>query len=106
MKRILVAAIFSAFPWLAHAEMGLFVGVTYQFTDKGGLGFTVKALNTRQEDKAVAAVGTSFFPGAPHQRFGLDVSLGYQGSNIAALVGYDLLNQRPNLSGGWSDTRK
>ena len=105
MKRMIALALLSGLPVLAQAEVGVFVGVTYQFGAKGGFGVSVQALNTRAEDKAVMAAGVHFYPGASTQKFGTGVGLGYQGSNAAAIVGYDLINRSPTVSGGWSNTQ-
>lgn len=104
MKKLIAATLISGFAATAHADVGAFAGITYLFGDKGGLGFTVKALTTRKEEKAVGAIGVNFYP-ARSQQFGVDVGVGYQWQDAALILGYDVLNQNATVSGGWSDTK-
>lgn len=90
---------------LARAEAGFFAGVTYVFGDRDGIGFTVKALASRRDDRPTAAIGVNIFPSASGTRYGIDLGVGYQGNDAAALVGYDLLLNQFTASLGYADLR-
>ncbi len=105
MKKTLLALLLSSVCGLASAEVGFFAGVTYAFGDKGGVGFTVKALSSRDENKAVAAVGTTVYPFGERVRYGIDVGAGYQGVNVGGIASYDVLNNLFGVSGGYSNTK-
>jgi hypothetical protein len=91
---------------VAHAEPAFFAGISYLFdeADRGTLGFTVKALASDRTDRPSAAVGFSVYPGAS-TRYGVDVGVGYQNSDAAGLVSYDLLLDRFSMSLGYADLR-
>ena len=85
------------------------VGIAYNF---GGrvfdetFGVTFKVLSSDRQDRAVVAAGVTYFPWAPKQKFGLDISGGYNFDKVTALVGYDLLNKKPQASLGYANTYK
>ena len=85
------------------------VGIAYSF---GGrvfdetFGVTFKVLSSDRQDRAVVAAGVTYFPWAPKQKFGLDISGGYNFDKVTALVGYDLLNKKPQASLGYTNTYK
>ena len=85
------------------------VGMAYNF---GGrvfdetFGVTFKVLSSDRQDRAVVAAGVTYFPWAPKQKFGLDISGGYNFDKVTALVGYDLLNKKPQASLGYTNTYK
>jgi hypothetical protein len=62
-------------------------------------------LSSNEQDQAVVAAGVSYFPGAANT-FGLDLSAGYNFNEGSALIGYDLLNQQFQASGGWVNTQE
>jgi hypothetical protein len=104
MKRpTIVLALLSACA-AASADPGVMLGVSYNFG--GTPGLTLKVLSSDQRDRAVAAVGVSYFPLASAQRLGVDLSGGYNFRHGAATVGWDFLNRRVQGAVGWSDTRE
>ena len=105
MKKTLVALLLTSVCGLASAEVGFFAGVTYAFGDKGGIGFTIKALSSRDENKAVAALGATVYPYGEKVRYGIDVGAGYQGVNVGGIASYDVLNNLFGVSGGYSNTK-
>lgn len=107
MKKAIAGFLVSSVCVAAQADVGVFAGVTYLFNGggSGDVGLTVKLLTSNKEDKAVGAVGVNFYPNAKGQQWGVDVGAGYQGSSVGALVGYDLLNNAPTVSGGISNTK-
>ena len=88
------------------ADVGAFFGVTYAFGSNGGLGLTLQATTTRRENRGIAAAGVSFYPFSKDMRFGIPVSIGYQGDNAAGIISYDLILKTPAISGGYVDTRE
>ena len=106
MKKPLFAVVLSIFATGAQADVGMMVGVAYNFggpVSLKNLGFTAKVLSSDKEDKWVGALGASFYPWS-NQRFGVDVSAGYNFQDSAVLFGYDFLKGGLHLSGGWVNT--
>ena len=84
------------------------VGIAFNFggkISKESLGLTVKILSSDRQDRFVAAAGVTYFPWAPN-KFGLDIGGGYNFDKVTALVGYDLLNKKPQASLGYTNTYK
>lgn len=108
MKKTLIAAALGLAATAAHADPGYMLGVTYGLDGKASLnnlGFTAKALTSDRDDKFVGAAGVSLFPWAD-RKLGLDVGGGYTFDHSTALVSYDLLQAKPQVSYGWSDTNR
>ena len=81
-------------------------GIAFNFGGNAGaenIGFTLKALNTNEADHFVIGAGGTFYPWS-EERFGLDLSGGYNFNESTALVGYDFLKKAPVVSGGWVNT--
>lgn len=120
MKIFLVAAAFAvaAFTSAANAQCPtttvsdfnptVMVGLTYNFGGsdaKENLGLTAKVLSTNEANHFVAGGGVSYFPGAKDKdKIGLDAGVGFNGTNVIGLAGYDLLRQSPSVSVGWAPT--
>jgi hypothetical protein len=83
---------------------GIFMGITYAFGSKYGLGFTLQATSSRRDDRGVVAAGVSYYPNTG--KVGIPLSLGYQKSDTLVLGGYDLLLQTPVIHGGYTNTSK
>lgn len=106
MKKPLFAAILSILAAGAQADVGVMVGVAYNFGGQASLknlGFTAKILSSDKEKKWVGALGATLYPWS-NQLFGADVSAGYNFEDSAALIGYDFLKGGLQLSGGWVNT--
>ena len=104
-KIILAAALISCAAPIAHADIGAFAGLTYAFGANTGIGFTLHATSTRDENSAIASAGISYYPFAVTPMFGIPVGVGYQGKNAAAIVSYDLLLKKFAIAGGYASTR-
>ncbi|MBM3611995.1 MAG: hypothetical protein FJX19_03365 [Alphaproteobacteria bacterium] len=92
----------------AAADPAAYLGIAFTFggANSGKVGLTAKILSSEKEEDWVAGAGVTYFVGAPND-FGLDLSVGYNGSdNFSVLVGYDFLQYAPVGSLGWSDTKK
>jgi len=91
---------------VAHADPGVFVGVTYDFSGKSsGVGVSLKALSTRKEDKAAVAGGVTYYPLASENNFGVDLSAAYVFKNGAVTVGWDFVNSKPQAGIGYVNTK-
>ncbi len=88
----------------AMADTGVFVGVVYDFGSNAGPGLSVKLVSDDEEDKAVAAIGVSYFPSSA-RRIGVDLSAGYTFNNGLVTAGYDFVNRAPQFGLGYMDTR-
>lgn len=102
---VLVMGLVTMMPVMANAEAGFFAGITYLMGNRPAMGFTVKALNTRVEDRGVVGLGMSYYPTRTGDPFGIDFSAGYQNDNAAGLVGFDFINNNFNVSVGYTDTK-
>ena len=58
-----------------------------------------------EEDKAVGAIGLSYFPQAAN-KLGVDVSVGYTFDDGLVTLGYDILNKQPQIGLGYMDTEE
>lgn len=84
------------------------LGVAFNFgggSANSNVGITLKLLSSDRRNRAVGAVGVTFFPWGDDVAFGLDAGIGYNFRNGAAVVGYDFLNASPQFSAGWAYTR-
>ena len=106
MKRFTVAACLLASCTWAQADPGFMLGICHNFG--GSTGVTIKVLSTNKQDKAVAALGVSYFPddAANKLGLGLDLGLGYNFRRSAAAVGWDFLHNQVQGAIGFSDTKK
>ena len=116
MKRLIITAIMlgnlsgMAMAQVAHcgdsSDVSVMAGLAYSFgpnRTEENLGFTLKAVNTNEADHFVIGAGGTFYPWS-EERFGLDLSGGYNFNESTALVGYDFLKKAPVVSGGWVNT--
>lgn len=83
-------------------QVPVFFGVTDAFGTKGGPGVFLKVLSTNKEDHVVA--GTSYYPLATTNKFGIDVDVGYLAKNFAATVGWDFLQHGAQVGVGYVHT--
>ena len=99
--KLLTMAILSATALSANpAVMG---GFTYNFGDSNGAGATVKVVSSAEDKKPVVAAGVSYFPWAKSSnKFGLDVSAGYNLQNTAIMGGWDFIQSQPTVSLGYN----
>lgn len=67
------------------------------------VGFTIKALSSDAQDKAVFGGGVGYYPWSD-DKLGLDLGVGYNFTNFGVLGGYDVLRRKPTLSAGYVPT--
>ena len=87
----------------ALADPGFMLGIAYNFG--GTVGLTFNVLSSNKEDRAVAAVGASYFPLSKTNQFGITLGGGYTFKNGAATVGWDVLNSTAQFGIGYVDTK-
>ena len=105
MKRLVAVAFISSICVSAHADMGVFAGVSYVFGSNTGIGFTLQGTSTRKQDHGMIAAGISYYPFAPQPVIGLPVGVGYQGRHGAATINYDFLLKGFSVGAGYANTR-
>jgi len=103
MKNTLFAAALMAASANVIADPAAFVGFTYDLGGNKGFGLTAKVVSSDEENKNVGAVGFNYYLDAP-EAFGVDVGVGRNFDNSGLILGYDVLNKVPTVSGGWVDT--
>ena len=106
--RTLLASLLLCSSASVMADTGVFIGVVYDFggsNAKQGLGFSAKLVSDDEPDKAVGAIGISYFPQAA-SKLGADVSVGYTFDNGLVTLGYDLFNKQPQIGLGYMDTEE
>jgi hypothetical protein len=88
----------------ALAEGALMLGLSVNFG--GGkdpsYGATAKLLSSNHRDEVVGAAGVSYFFDQGGY-LGLDAGVGYTFDDAAAVLSYDFLNKRPQISVGWAN---
>ena len=107
MKKLLTTtAILSIMTGTAvRSEPTLMLGLAINFGGgkSASLGMTAKVLSDNRENRFVGAAGiTYFFDDGGY--FGADIGIGRTFQNSAATLGYDFLNNRPQISAGWAKT--
>lgn len=103
MQKLLTASILALAATTAQADPAVMFGINYNFGG-GGPGLSVKVLSSDREDRTVASVGANYYP--MMHRVGLDLGVGRTFQNGAATVGWDVINNAPQASIGYVDTRR
>ena len=103
MRKVLAGSLFAFAAATAHADPAVMFGINYNFGG-GGPGLSVKVLSSDRQDRTVGSVGASYYP--MMNRVGLDVGFGRTFENGAATVGWDVINNAPQASIGYVDTRR
>jgi len=103
MKNTFFAAALMAASASVIAGPAAFVGFTYDLGGNKGLGLTAKVVSSDEANKNVGAVGLNYYLDSPAS-LGVDVGLGRNFTNKGLLIGYDVLNDFPTVSGGWVNT--
>jgi hypothetical protein len=89
----------------ALADAGAFFGITYNFQSESSFGITAKLLSNDLPNNIVVGAGINYYPFAPSQNFGVDISAGYVFQNVAVTGGYDLVKKESQISVGYVNTR-
>lgn len=82
------------------------LGLAFDFgkqSHQENIGLTAKVLSTNEEDQFVVGGGITYFPWAD-DKLGLDVGVGYNFKDVAAVISYDFMRKMPQVSGGWVPT--
>jgi hypothetical protein len=82
------------------------LGLAFDFgkqSHQENIGLTAKLLSTNEEDHVVVGGGITYFPWAD-DKLGVDVGVGYNFKDVAAVISYDFVRKMPQVSGGWVPT--
>lgn len=106
MKKLLMttamASVMMTSVALAEGTVMLGLSVNFGAGKDPSVGVTAKVLSDNKRDSVVGAAGVSyFFDNGGY--FGVDAGLGYTFTQGAAVLSYDFLNKRPQLSAGWAN---
>ncbi len=100
-KAIIGLALLSSMS-LAHAGPGVMFGVN--FSMNSGFGVSVKVLTSDRENRTVGSLGTTYYPAT--NRVGVDLGVGRTFDSGAATIGWDIVNNAPQASVGYVNTRR
>ena len=91
----------------AQSEPTIMLGLAMNFGggESASLGVTAKILSSNKPDSFVGAAGVTYFLDDGGY-FGADIGIGRTFTNSAVTLGYDFLNNRPQISAGWAKTHK
>lgn len=86
------------------------VGITLEFGEHinaADIGFTGKVISSNAENKFVVGAGLSYFPWTKDASgpLGIDVSAGYNFTDMTATGGFDVLRFKPQMSIGFAPTQ-
>ena len=90
-------------------QPSVMLGVTFNFgggAAEQNFGITAKVLSNDWQDYQAAAVGVTYFPMKADHKLGLDASLAYKGTFAVGTIGWDFLNQQPQVSAGYVDAQE
>lgn len=105
MRKIILASALVLATSTGHADVGAFVGISYVFGPHSGLGISLMATSSREQNRWIGAAGVSFYPFSTGRKFGITIGAGYQGKNAAGLMNIDVLQRAPALSLGYVNTQ-
>jgi len=103
MKKVIILLSLLGASLVTHASPALMIGVSLSFN--GDFGITGKVISSDKEDKAIAALGATYYPNAA-KKLGIDLSAGYTKSNVAGTIGWDFLQKNGVGSLGYVNTKK
>ena len=82
-------------------------GVSYTWGGEiggGNLGISLKVVSSREKNNVIGAAGVSYYPWAPVNKFGADVSAGYLFEDFALTGGWDFIQSDWMVSAGYVNT--
>ena len=85
------------------------LGISFNFgggSSTQNFGITAKILSNNWQDYQAAAVGMTYSPMKADHKVGLDASLAYKGTFAVGTIGWDFLNQQPQVSTGYVDAQE
>ncbi|WP_201352500.1 hypothetical protein [Hydrogenimonas urashimensis] len=106
MKKMTAVCLLSAATFCFAGPAGMF-GVSYTWggsIGNGEVGLSAKVISDNKEDKVIAAAGVSYYPWAPVNKFGADVSAGYLFDGVALTAGWDFIQSDWQVAAGYVNT--
>ncbi len=103
----LAAAALMSGTLLYAGPQGMF-GISYTWggaIGDGNLGISLKIVSDDEKDKVIGVAGVTYYPWAPVEKFGADLSAGYLFDKFALTGGYDFLQSDWIISGGYVNTK-
>ena len=89
-------------------QPAVMLGISFNFgggSAEQNFGITAKVLSNDWQDYQAAAVGVTYYPMKETNKVGLDASLAYKGTFAVGTIGWDFLNQQPQISAGYVDAQ-
>lgn len=102
MRKLILSIVFLFAASFAHAGPGVMFGVN--FSMNSGFGVSVKVLSSDRENRTVGSLGTTYYPAT--NRVGVDLGVGRTFDSGAVTVGWDIINNAPQASVGYVNTRR
>ncbi len=91
---------------LADGPQAMF-GVTYTWggeVGSGDVGISIKVVSSREKHQLIGAAGVTYYPWAPLDKFGADLSAGYLFERFALTGGWDFIRRDWIVSAGYVNT--
>jgi hypothetical protein len=82
-------------------------GVSYTWggsVGNGNLGISAKVISSREKNNVIAAGGVTYYPWAPVEKFGVDLSAGYLFEDFAVTGGWAFIQSDWIVSAGYVNT--
>ena len=77
------------------------LGISFNFgggSSSQNFGITAKVLSNDWQDYQAAAVGVTYYPMKEASKLGIDAGLAYKSTFAVGTIGWDFLNQQPQIS--------
>ena len=109
MKRVQKAVLIGMFAMMAAFADGLqaMFGVSYTWggsIGNGNFGISAKVISSREKNNLIAVGGVTYYPWAPVDKLGVDVSAGYLFEDFALTAGWDFIQSDWLVSAGYVNT--
>jgi hypothetical protein len=98
----------TAVPAQSGSSPTFMLGVSFSFGGQASPqpGVTLNVLSSNRRDRFVGAAGVTWYPMSQGNQIGLGAGLGYTFNHGAVVMGYDFLNQQPQVSVGYARTKR
>ena len=90
-------------------QPAVMLGLTFNFgggSAAQNFGITAKVLSNDWQDYQAAAVGFTYFPMNETNKVGLDAGLAYKSTFAVGTIGWDFLNNQPQVGAGYVDAQE
>jgi hypothetical protein len=90
-------------------QPAVMLGLSFNFgggSAEQSFGITAKVLSNDWQDYQAAALGMTYYPMKETNKVGLDASLAYKSTFAVGTIGWDFLNNQPQVSAGYVDAQE